>query len=248
MFERRIKILLTVLAGFIVLLLLRASWLQVVQGAEWERRAADSSRHVTDLETSRGNIVDYRNRIVAEDAPCIDAAVDYRAIDPDAEDSKEWVRNEARRRVLARGPLKGSKDDRTLIVDQEIERMKADWKVMWETMAKVSGKNLDEIVGITETIKRRVEMRRKYVWNRKFEAAKERHDNEKKEPTPGWLRWLVDDTKSPGPQIDSFKVLVSEQTETHAILHAIDNDAYLVLDKLRERCPGLELKKGTRRS
>src|SRR3954447_8574256 len=217
MFERRIKILLTVLAGFIVLLLMRASWLQVVQGAEWERRAVDSGRHTSHLETSRGNIVDFHGRAIAEDAPCIDAAVDYRAIDPDAKESQEWVRTEAKKRLVNRGVFKGDKDERTRLVDVEIDRMKEDWKAMWEKMAQVSGKTDEEIAAIRESIKRRVDMRRRFVWNRKFEVAKEKHDNEKREPTPGWLRWLVDDAQ-PGPQIDSFKILVAEQTETHAIL------------------------------
>ena len=64
-------------------------------------------------------------------------------------------------------------------------------------------------------------------------------DAETREASPGWFSWLMDENK-PGPQLDSFKIVVAEQTETHPILHAIDNDAYIKLDKLRERCPGLE--------
>ncbi len=247
MFERRIKILLGVLAGFTLMLLMRAGWLQIVQGADYDRKAAESGRRPSYLETFRGRILDVKGRIVAEDAPCIDAAVDYRAIDFDFKESQEWLTIQARARLTARGVLKGDRVERSRLIDGEIERIKADLQLMWSTMARVSGKTPDEIEEIKESIKRRVRMRQRYASSRKYQVARDRHDNEKREPSPAWYKWLVDDTQS-APQVDSFTVLVSEQTETHAILHAIDNDTYLVLDKLRDRCPGLELKKGIRRN
>src|SRR3954468_2454922 len=113
MFERRLKILLGVLAGFTLVLLLRAGWLQVVQGSEYQRRALESGRKSSYVETSRGTIRDYRDRVAAEDAPCIDAAVDYRAIDLDNKESQEWLRVQAKARLTARGMLKGDREDRT---------------------------------------------------------------------------------------------------------------------------------------
>ena len=102
MFERRLKILLGILAAFTLMLLLRAGWLQVVQGAEYQKRAVDTGRRSSYLETFRGRILDYKGRVAAEDAPCIDAAVDYRAIDIDAEESQEWLRAQAKARLTAR--------------------------------------------------------------------------------------------------------------------------------------------------
>jgi penicillin-binding protein 2 len=248
MFERRIKILLGVLAGFTLLLMMRAGWLQIVQGSDYDRKAADAGRRPTYLETFRGRILDYKDRVVAEDAPCIDAAVDYRAIDIDAKESQEWLTNAARKRLLDRGVLKGDRKDRERLIEGEIERVKADLQSMWVTMARLSNQKLDDIEEIKESIKRRVRLRQRYVNYRKFEAAKARHENEKPAPAPAWYKWLGEDTPNAGPQVDSFNILVAEQTETHAILHAIDNDTYVALDKLRERCPGLELKKGIRRN
>lgn len=248
MFERRIKILLGVLAGFTLLLMMRAGWLQIVQGSDYDRKAADAGRRPTYLETFRGRILDYKGRVVAEDAPCIDAAVDYRAIDIDAKESQEWLTNAARKRLVDRGVLKGDRKDRERLIDGEIERVKADLQSMWVTMARLSNQKLDDIEEIKESIKRRVRLRQRYVNYRKFEAAKARHETEKPAPAPAWYKWLGEDTPNAGPQVDSFNILVAEQTETHAILHAIDNDTYVALDKLRERCPGLELKKGIRRN
>jgi penicillin-binding protein 2 len=247
MFERRLKVLLSVLAGFTLVLLLRAGWLQIVEGSDLQRRAIEGARRPSPLETFRGAILDYKGRVLAIDAPCIDAAVDYRAIDVELKESQEWLRAQAKARLNSRGVLKGDKDDRTRLIDDEVAHIKSDLQIMWAKMAQISGKTSEEIDEIKQLIIHRVRLRKRYIWYKRFQDAKEKHDNEHREPPAGWYRWLVDDSEA-GPQIDDFKVNVAEQSETHPILHAIDNDAYIVLDKLRERCPGLELKKGTRRN
>ncbi|HEY7119982.1 MAG TPA: penicillin-binding transpeptidase domain-containing protein [Tepidisphaeraceae bacterium] len=248
MFERRLKILLGLLAGFCLMLLLRAGWLQVVQGAEWQRKAAETAKRSSYLETFRGRILDYRGRVIAEDAPCIDAAVDYRAIDTEGKESQEWLRAQAKARLVARGVLKGDHDNRTKLIDDEVEQVKKDLQFMWSKMAQVSGKTPEEIEEVKQSIVHRVQMRQRYLWYRRYEQAKSRYEEQqRRDNAPSWLHWLTDDTQS-APQLDSFKMPVAEQTESHPILRAIDNDAYIVLDKLRDRCPGLELRKGTRRN
>lgn len=247
MFERRLKVLLSILAGFTLVLLLRAGWLQIVEGADLQKRAIEGSRRPSPLETFRGAIRDRCDRIVAIDAACTDAAVDYRAIDLEPKESKEWLRLQAKARLVSRGVLKGDKDDRTRLIDDEVEQIKKDYHFMWAKMAEISGKTLDEIEEIKQSIVHRVRQRRRYIWYKRYQEAKEKHDSEHREPASGWFRWLVDDSEA-GPQIDDFNLSVADQSETHPILNAIDNDAYIVLDKLRERCPGLELKKGTRRN
>src|SRR3954470_22728322 len=117
MFERRLKIILGLLACFTFMLLLRAGWLQVVQGADWQRKANETVKRSSFIETSRGKILDFKGRVVAEDAPCIDAAVDFRAINTDAPESKEWLQVQARARLAARGVLKGDKDAKARLVE-----------------------------------------------------------------------------------------------------------------------------------
>jgi penicillin-binding protein 2 len=246
MFERRLKILLGVLAGFTLVLLFRAGWLQVVQGSEYQKLAMETGRRSSYVETQRGAIRDFKDRVAAEDAPCIDAAVDYRAIDLEPKESQEWLRTQAKNRLSARGVLKGDREDRTRMIDHEVDAVKEDLQGMWRTMAEVAGKTPDDIEEIKATIVRRVQMRRRYVWYKRYEEAKEKHANQAKDDEPKWYDWLVDD-KQAAPQLDSFKVMVAEQTEAHPVLRDIDNDAYVRLDKLRERCPGLELRKSTHR-
>src|SRR3954463_14936523 len=181
MFERRLKIILGLLACFTFMLLLRAGWLQVVQGSEWQRKASETSKRSSFVETSRGRILDFKGRVVAEDAPCIDAAVDFRAINCDAPESKEWLQIQPRARLSARSALKGDKETRAKLIDAEVDAIRQDLRVLWATMAKVSNKSLDDIDAIRKAIIDRVNNRGRYVWYRKYEQAKERHDAEKRD-------------------------------------------------------------------
>ena len=51
------------------------------------------------IETSRGRILDVAGRVLAEDQPCIDACVDYRAVPTDPEDG--WIKQRAIDRLKA---------------------------------------------------------------------------------------------------------------------------------------------------
>ena len=164
MFERRLKTLLGIILCVTLVLLLRAGWLQVVHAAEYRRKAADAGRRTSPLETIRGKIIDYKGRVVAEDGPCIDACVDYRAIDIEAAESQKWLREQASARLKARGVLKGDKEQRTALIEAEVARVKDDIRLMWRKFSEVSGKPMEEIDQIKLAITNRVMMRKRYVW------------------------------------------------------------------------------------
>src|SRR5687767_10181780 len=100
MFERRLKVFLGVLLLFTVVLVLRAAQVQVVEHAEWDRRAADAMKRTDRMDTTRGEILDYRKRRIAIDVPCVDACVDYRALTPQPD--ARWVADVARARLRDR--------------------------------------------------------------------------------------------------------------------------------------------------
>jgi penicillin-binding protein 2 len=86
-------------------------------------------------------------------------------------------------------------------------------------------------------------MRRRLVWYKNYQRAMGKTKLDK--PEVFWQRWL-DDEKD-GPQLDNFSVPVSEQTESHVILRAINNAAQNELGKNIDRYPGLVLKPSTHR-
>jgi penicillin-binding protein 2 len=249
MFERRLKILLGIILCITLALVLRAGWLQVVRADDYRRKAADAGKRTSAVETIRGQIKDFKDRTVAEDGPCLDACVDYRAIDLDAKESQDWLREQATARLKARGALKGDKQERDALIDVEAGRVKEDIRLMWQRLVEVSGRTPEEIEQIKLSIVRRVMMRKRFVWYKRYQEAVEKHNKENgkdADPSPAWYSWLIDENAE-APQVDSFKVTVSEQAESHVILRAVDNDTYIKLAKLRERCPWLDLKKSTHR-
>src|SRR4051812_40054766 len=170
MFERRLKIFLGILIGGTVILLMRAAHLQLANGDYWRKQAAEALHRRTLVEPVRGRIVDFHDNVLAEDVACIDAAVDYRAIDLD----DKWLKEQANSRLLAHfGPnyRRAEKAVRDKMLKEEIERVKDDLVNLWKTLAQISGKPLEEIEEIKSTIRRRVEMRKRYIWYKKYEQA-----------------------------------------------------------------------------
>src|SRR5436190_3889924 len=98
MFERRLKIFLGILIGITSILLIRAAHLQLANGEYWRKQAAETLRRRTLIDPVRGNIVDLKGELLATDVACIDAAVDFRAIDEDA----KWLREQATSRLVAK--------------------------------------------------------------------------------------------------------------------------------------------------
>ncbi len=245
MFERRLKIFLSVLLLVTITLSLRAFQVQVVDGEFWTQRATKVMQRSQLIETTRGRILDVRGREMAVDAACIDACVDYRAIlkEPDP----AWMRARALDRLgtkMGSSYRKLTSEERKKRLADETEAVRADIESMWTTLAEVSGQTVDDILETRSAIVQRVEMRRRYVWYRNYELAKRRHENA--EPLPLWQQWLIDPAKS-APQVDSFAVTVAEQTEPHVILRAVSNEVNNYLGKNIERYPGLILRPSTHR-
>src|SRR6185436_8508307 len=127
MFERRLKIFLGILIGITLMLLFRAAHIQLANGDYWRAQASQAIRRRTLVEPVRGKIVDFNGQTLAEDVACIDAAVDYRAIDRFGPNYK-----------------RAEKPVREKMVADEIEKVKADIANLWKTLAQISGKTLEE--------------------------------------------------------------------------------------------------------
>ena len=122
MFERRLKIFLGILIGVTVILLMRAAHLQLANGDYWRMQASQTLHRQTLVEPIRGKIVDFRDRTLAEDVACIDAAVDYRAIDL----NEKWLTDQAVSRLNARMGLnyrRAEKDARKKMLEDEVKRV-----------------------------------------------------------------------------------------------------------------------------
>jgi cell division protein FtsI/penicillin-binding protein 2 len=98
----------------------RAAHLQLANGDYWRKQASDTLHRQTLVEPIRGKIVDFRNRTLAEDVACIDAAVDYRAIDLD----EKWLNDQALARLNARMGVnyrRADKETRKTLLEEEVK-------------------------------------------------------------------------------------------------------------------------------
>ena len=246
MFERRLKIILGLLGLVVAGLVLRAADVQLLDREYWKSQALDAMTHTDLVEPTRGRILDFRGRVLAEDRPCIDACVDYRAVTTEADDA--WVKEQAIARLheqLGDPYATASGAERTRMREAEMQSVRADIETMWEKLAKLSGRSMDDIDAVRESITRRVEMRRRYVWYHNFEKAVAKQAATHEE-TSAWRKWLVEGDNST-LDMDKFMVTVAEQLEPHVVLPAVDNDTQNELGKNIDHLPGLFLRPGTHR-
>ncbi len=246
MFERRLKIFLILVAAMVLVLMGRAAQVQIIHRGYWKSQAAEAMKRTHLVDTSRGAVADRKGNVLAIDKPCVDACVDYCALTspPDG----EWVKQRALERLKSRlgdGWTKLSRRQKIESREQEILAVVADIDRMWPRLAEISGRPLESIEESRDAIVHRVEMRQRFVWNKRYEEAIKKGGNNLE--ATQWKRW-VSSGGDDGPAIDQFNVTVSEQLEPHVILPAVDLATQNALGKDIDRYPGLILRPGTHRA
>ena len=248
MFERRLKIFLFGLSAGVLVLMFRCLQLQMVQRKYWSKEAADALKKVEYIETTRGTIRDCRGRELAVDRPCVDACVDYRAIE--FPPNEKWVREIAAKRLATRmgdGWGRTPKKLRAGMIDVEAKIVVKDIEKMWDKLAVVSGQTREDIEQTREAIHQRVQMRKKYLWYYNYEhAIKKQGGKDENEGADRLERWLSGDT-SDAPPIDKFSVEVAEERTPHVILHPVTLEIQNALGRYIDRYPGLSFQAGTHR-
>lgn len=248
MFERRLKVLLGILALFTLALILRAGQVQVGQHDQWVAAAAEAQKRSQLVDTVRGNILDRTGRTIAVDTPCVDVCVDYRAITvpPDP----KWVADRADRRL--RGRLgdeyaKASKAGRKERIAAESEAVRADVVRLWADLAQMSGKPPAEVADARSAIVKKVEMRQRLVKMSNYRRAMQ-EKAVRDESEAFWRRWLVEGLAGEKSDLEHYAVTVAEQAEAHVVLRAVPVEIQNYLGKYSERFPGVELKASTHRT
>ncbi|HEX4797569.1 MAG TPA: penicillin-binding transpeptidase domain-containing protein [Humisphaera sp.] len=246
MFERRLKIFLGILAVVVCVLLARAAQVQVLNRDYWRQEANSAMRRSHLTETTRGAIKDRTGRVLAIDAPCVDACVDYAALTHPAD--KDWIFQKATDRLRARFGEDAWKSmssaKRKEKRDAEIIAVQADIDAMWAKLAAVAGQLPEDIEEIRESVIRRVQMRQRFVLHKRLEEALKKqggHDDD----SSSLKRLLSTDDDS--ALSDDLQVVVYEQKDAHVIVHNISTAVQNELGKNIDHYPGLVLRPGTHR-
>jgi penicillin-binding protein 2 len=245
MFDRRVKIFLSVLIVFTLVLICRAVQLQVVERSFWANKAVEMMSTGDLVETTRGKLLDRKGRVIAEDAPCTDACVYFQAIprEPDA----DWVKARAKDRLVNRlggDYIHADKAQRETLLAAEIDAVRNDIDAMWNKLAELGKMSREEMDDRRQAVVRKVWARRRQVMYARYQKALRDLDN--REPSPWYQNWLMDDSADT-PELDEFAITVGEQTAAHVILPAISDEVRNFLDKNRDKYPGLKLQRGTHR-
>ncbi|MGA2231236.1 MAG: penicillin-binding transpeptidase domain-containing protein [Tepidisphaeraceae bacterium] len=250
MFERRLRILLYLIALMGAALMARAAQIQLFEKNRWAAEASKLTTRRTLLETTRGRIVDIHGVVLAEDEACMDAAVDYPAITEDWDQYKDWLHTHAIASATRRlGPTftKSTGSVRSGLVEAETIIVRNQVEAMWYRLASVSGKTPDEIDAIRQDVERRVELRRQYVQWQNYQKALEKQKGSAATTRPWYERFLPAASSVDGPRLDDYAVEVGDQTTPHVILSGIDTNQYNELAREAENMPGLVLQPGRKR-
>jgi penicillin-binding protein 2 len=241
MFQRRLRAFLFFLVLITGLLGLRAAQIQWLQRDAWRSQATELMKQWELVDTTRGAILDRNGKVLAFDAPCIDACVDYRAIGEDPDPA--WLRKHAISVLLNQMSDTGQHIAKasalsSVAIDQEVLREKGDITDMWGMIAKVSGKSPDEIDDIRRSIVQRVEMRRRWIWWRTYAQAVRGAGH------ASWSDWYKDilSNSAGSADIDQYEATVAEQESSHVILHAVDPQTQAILARDQERFFPLSLR------
>src|SRR6266480_4856261 len=190
MFERRLKIFLSILLVFVLVLLGRAMQLQIVQRDYWAKQASDSMRREQLTDAPRGRVLDSKGAVLAQDQPCTDACVDYRLIIEPPDDN--LIRVMVDKRVKERYGdqyAHSSAVQRKEMLKNEGALLTSQIHVMWDKLAKLSNSTRAEIDERRKSIQERVEMRRRSVWYQKYQRALSDHSPKEE---PSWYRrWIM---------------------------------------------------------
>lgn len=249
MFERRLKIFLSVIVALSLLLFARVFDVQVIAHSYWSAQAVQMQTRPQLTETLRGRILDIHGNPFATDTACTDACVDYRAIirPPDPAWVKELAINRLHNRLGADYTHAIAQKKLSLQIE-ESNAVRNDINTMWETLAQLNHGNLvagaDPHVAmdqIRSKIIQAVDTRRQHVaeQNRQREQARAAASSR-------WFRWLAGSNSDDSATGD--QAVIAEQEEPHVILPALDSDACNLLGKHLDQLPGLTLRASTHRS
>ncbi len=242
MFHHRLRILVLLVALFAAGLIARAAQLQIAQASRWSDPAGETITATRALPASRGRILDVKGKVLAEDQPCIDVAVTYRAL-VDPMDPK-WLDKEAQKLARKSPEWKTlTRAARREFVQANRMRILADAEAMWDLLAAISGQTRQEINEKRLEISDKVQRRSEKAWRRGFERKYEAWKN--RTPRSWIVLTMVGD--EPEPKLEDTVVEIFEELESHIILPDVNTETANILKLQSDHLPGLSLLPGVKR-
>jgi len=236
--------MLILLLGLLAIGVIAQAWrLQLSQANQWRDKAQDNITATRALPASRGRILDVKGRVLARDEPCVDVAVEFRALVEPVD--QKWLDDRATRMARLKPEWRGleRKGRRELTAQMRMQTL-GDLEEMWGLLAAVSGQSREEINEKRQEISDKVTRRREIVWRRQFERKYDQWKN--RTPDPLLVRLLIGEP--PEPKLNELSVEIEEELQRHVILADIDTESMNILKLQSDRLPGLALLPGVKRT
>ncbi len=207
MFHRRLLLLAAGVAVVMAVLGLQMFRLAVVEGSEHLREAESLLRSRKLVPTVRGRIVDRKGRVLAEDRPCWDLAVDYEVI------SGDWAFQQglrAARQAHREHWNELSREQREVLINAESLAYQRRTEALWRALVAHGDMDREELEQRKRTVVRRVQIIRASVWERRAAAA-------------GTV------------PLNEVVIPVREQRQTHTLVPAVDESVMSYFRKHEDR-------------
>lgn len=233
MFERRLRLFLLFIFLGAFVLAARSAQVQVLQRDEWRAKAESGMERPTFITARRGDLLDFKGRVIATDVASFEASVNFRVLDhePDA----RWFRQESERRARKLPDWSSADEDaRLLLIAEQQQSVRNDLADMWATLAELSGKSPAEIDQLRADLMKEVKEKHTQYVNRRYGAATREFEQE---PTTPWYARLIVGQRQ-APDIATFeKELIGDQLGFHVILSDLTQDQYNKLALAQDRFP-----------
>jgi penicillin-binding protein 2 len=225
MFHRRLLLLSAAMFIVVCGLCVQMVRLSVVEAAEHRAEAESRLDRVRFLPTIRGKILDCKGRVLAEDVPSDDIAVEYSVI------TGAWAYDNAARiakRAAGKKWPQMSPEAREAAIQRELPAQRETINHIWtelEILGRITREELDQRL---DAIKRDVHSLRAEVWDRQRRAEMLRYGES------------AAATFEPGP--------IREERMAHVILPRVSQDVVFEARRLERDFPGMiEVQQSTKR-
>ncbi len=225
MYGRRLLLLASIICAGMIVPIVAVGRITLYKGEQLRQAAEDNLVSTIWLPTSRGRLLDRKDRVLASDRPSFDIAVDYPVI------TGQWAFSQAARRARRanREIWKSlSTVQREALVQAELPAFTERLESGWRQLASIAGVTLDDVEERKSAITADVARQAANVWERQRLAMQ-------RELERG--RELLEDVSLSEVDVRPIR----EQTSPHVILSGVDDR---VIFELRSLLAGSKLEGG----
>lgn len=210
MFVRRVLLLAVLIAAGFAILGLRVADLTLSKGAELRERAEEKLVTRRWTMAVRGRILDRKERVLAQDRPGYDAAIDYDVLTGD------WARltaNKAARRLLKNDWPDMSREQRRAATERLVPAYQAHLEQSWTVLARAAGLERAEIDQRRVKIVADIETLARTIVNKRLEEGYDRLAALDDEVTADMVRAVDQSALRPIKEMQQAHVIVARMAD-----------------------------------